>query len=335
MNRVLLYMLAVLGWFSFASAQYSEISGRVIDAKTGKPLVAAAVYIEEKGYGVYTDENGYFFIPRVPPGTYTLKAEYVGYVPYDLVVEVDSTKEVVIKMEPILYIKPDNLIVNIVNVGKNVGKLIVNVGKAIVKVIDFIFSIDYYYTIGYSSDSDIPDIIDRAFIFAILSRLPVPPPIETLYYLTWKVEENGFELPEEIEVLNLDDAIFGKGEKRYYPWLNVLYYLMLCCPQGVEEYYDYLKSYLEYLLKKKEYLKEALEALKEKEDRKKVKQFVNEKLRKIENLNKKRVVNLINFSNRKVMEGAKEFGIPPNKVGKVVEYLNKEIKDIKEILDKL
>ncbi len=103
MNRVLLYALAVLGWFSFAFAQYGKVSGRVIDANTGEPLVAAAVYLDEIGMGTYTDENGYFVILRVPPGTYTLKAEYVGYVPYvlkNLVVEADRTKEVIIKMKP-------------------------------------------------------------------------------------------------------------------------------------------------------------------------------------------------------------------------------------------
>ncbi len=103
MRKFLVSVLTILGTFGWAFAQYGKISGRVIDAKTGEPLVAAAVYIEETGQGAYTDENGYFVILRVTPGTYTLRAEYVGYQPKvikNFIVEADRTAEITIRLQP-------------------------------------------------------------------------------------------------------------------------------------------------------------------------------------------------------------------------------------------
>ncbi|MEO0203273.1 MAG: carboxypeptidase-like regulatory domain-containing protein, partial [candidate division WOR-3 bacterium] len=94
MKRLVSAFLLILGFWSFAYAQYGKISGKVVDAKTGQPIIAAAVYLDEIGIGTYTDENGEFVLLRVPPGTYTLKVEFTGYSPFilkNLVVEADRT----------------------------------------------------------------------------------------------------------------------------------------------------------------------------------------------------------------------------------------------------
>ncbi len=94
MARLLKLAIFLLMFVSLAYAQYGKVAGKVVDAKTGEPIVAAAVYLEEVGIGTYTDEKGEFVLLRVPPGTYTLKVEFTGYSPFilrNLVVEADRT----------------------------------------------------------------------------------------------------------------------------------------------------------------------------------------------------------------------------------------------------
>ena len=74
---ITLLLLAVTISISFA--QSGRIAGRVADKKTGEPLPGANVIIEGTTLGAATDVNGDFIIHLVPPGTYTVKASYIGY----------------------------------------------------------------------------------------------------------------------------------------------------------------------------------------------------------------------------------------------------------------
>jgi outer membrane receptor protein involved in Fe transport len=56
-----------------------KIRGTVIDRETGEPLVGANVTIEATTLGAACDVNGEFIVLSVPPGTYSLRATYVGY----------------------------------------------------------------------------------------------------------------------------------------------------------------------------------------------------------------------------------------------------------------
>lgn len=55
------------------------VAGKVTDADTGEPLIGANILILNTKWGAATDVDGYFKINSVPPGTYELKASYVGY----------------------------------------------------------------------------------------------------------------------------------------------------------------------------------------------------------------------------------------------------------------
>jgi hypothetical protein len=54
-------------------------SGTVIDSTDGESLISANVYIKELNYGSSTNLSGYFVIPNVPLGEYTLICSYIGY----------------------------------------------------------------------------------------------------------------------------------------------------------------------------------------------------------------------------------------------------------------
>ena len=67
-----------------------DIIGTVYDINDNSPLSAATVYIEELEKGVITDAEGVFRITGIPEGTYTLKAQFLGYNPAEKVVRTDK-----------------------------------------------------------------------------------------------------------------------------------------------------------------------------------------------------------------------------------------------------
>ncbi len=75
-----------------ALAQNGIVKGRVIDARTFKPLPFATVYMNQTTIGTITNDKGDFLMNEVPVGRYDLVVSYVGYQPYQSRVLVnDST----------------------------------------------------------------------------------------------------------------------------------------------------------------------------------------------------------------------------------------------------
>lgn len=56
-----------------------KIAGRIIDSGTEEILIGVNVYLEGTSLGATTDLEGYYVILNVPPGKYTLVADYIGY----------------------------------------------------------------------------------------------------------------------------------------------------------------------------------------------------------------------------------------------------------------
>ncbi|MEJ2616934.1 MAG: carboxypeptidase-like regulatory domain-containing protein [Ignavibacteriaceae bacterium] len=64
---------------SVAIAQTGRIIGRVVDQQSDEPLIGANVIVVGTSLGAATDVNGSFIISQVPPGSYSVKASYIGY----------------------------------------------------------------------------------------------------------------------------------------------------------------------------------------------------------------------------------------------------------------
>ena len=67
---------------SFICAQLDStgiVKGRVLDADNQLPLVGANVTIKSTTIGAVSDEEGYFSIPKIPLGDYTVTISYMGY----------------------------------------------------------------------------------------------------------------------------------------------------------------------------------------------------------------------------------------------------------------
>ena len=55
------------------------IKGRVVDGETGEAMPYTNIYIAGTSIGTMTFNDGYFFLRGLRPGTYTVKASYIGY----------------------------------------------------------------------------------------------------------------------------------------------------------------------------------------------------------------------------------------------------------------
>lgn len=83
MRRVcgLLLALLVLTVGGAYAASTGKIVGRVVDTKSGEPLINANIVVDQTTMGATTDLDGNFFILNVPPGTYELKCTMLNYHP--------------------------------------------------------------------------------------------------------------------------------------------------------------------------------------------------------------------------------------------------------------
>ncbi len=73
-----------------AVAQTAAISGFVRDAKTGETLLLANVVLRDTQIGTATNTAGYYTLPNVRPGSYTLVCSYLGYQRKSIDVELKS-----------------------------------------------------------------------------------------------------------------------------------------------------------------------------------------------------------------------------------------------------
>lgn len=79
--RSILRLVCILLFITtITNAQQTYVfSGSVYDGTNGEALIGANVYIREIEYGSSTNISGYFSIPGIPKGTYTLAVSYIGY----------------------------------------------------------------------------------------------------------------------------------------------------------------------------------------------------------------------------------------------------------------
>ena len=92
--------------FGIYSANAGNISGRVISAINGSPIIGANVFIDGTSFGSSTNHRGEFSITDIPDGEYTLTVTYVGYRlknPLDIRLSGNADVFHIIEMEENLY----------------------------------------------------------------------------------------------------------------------------------------------------------------------------------------------------------------------------------------
>ncbi len=75
------------------SPTVGSINGKVTDAKTRQALAGATVVVQGTSRSATTSSDGRYRIADVAPGTYTLRARYIGYAPGSVSVTVSADQE--------------------------------------------------------------------------------------------------------------------------------------------------------------------------------------------------------------------------------------------------
>ena len=66
-----------------AQAVTGKVEGSVTD-QAGAPVANAQVFVVGTSFGAVTNDKGYYFINNVPVGTYTIRAQFIGYAPAEV-----------------------------------------------------------------------------------------------------------------------------------------------------------------------------------------------------------------------------------------------------------
>lgn len=70
---LVLYLAAISAWGQ------NTLSGKVVEAQSGEPLIGASVWTENLGKGAVTDEDGKFTILNLPAGDVELRVSFLGF----------------------------------------------------------------------------------------------------------------------------------------------------------------------------------------------------------------------------------------------------------------
>ncbi len=79
---LVLYLAAISAWGQ------NILSGKVVEAQNGEPLIGASVWTEKVGKGAVTDEEGRFTISNLPKGEVELRISFLGFETYREVVSI-------------------------------------------------------------------------------------------------------------------------------------------------------------------------------------------------------------------------------------------------------
>jgi hypothetical protein len=91
-TKVIILLLIICTSLFAEEKSVTTLSGFVYDSSDGEALIGANVYLEHTTIGGSTNLSGYYVIPNMPIGEYTLICEYMGYqnYRYQIVVEAET-----------------------------------------------------------------------------------------------------------------------------------------------------------------------------------------------------------------------------------------------------
>ncbi len=84
MKNQVFRLIALIGFVVFCSSmglsqKKGTLRGNVYEKNTGEPVIYANVILRGTTHGATTDLDGFFVIPELPPGDYTIVVKYVGF----------------------------------------------------------------------------------------------------------------------------------------------------------------------------------------------------------------------------------------------------------------
>ena len=73
------FLLLLLTTSSLWAQNTAELSGKITDKATQKPLIGADIYLKELKKGANADAQGNYYLKGIPEGNYTVIGSYLGY----------------------------------------------------------------------------------------------------------------------------------------------------------------------------------------------------------------------------------------------------------------
>ena len=73
------FLLLLLTTSSLWAQNTAELSGKITDKATQKPLIGADIYLKELKKGANADTQGNYYLKGIPEGNYTIIGSYLGY----------------------------------------------------------------------------------------------------------------------------------------------------------------------------------------------------------------------------------------------------------------
>ncbi len=101
--KQIIFLLILVPMIVYAGTT-GKIAGQVLDSETGDPLPGVNVFLEGTILGAATDIDGFYYIINIPPGQYTVKLSFVGYVEYtvtnvDVAIDLTTKIDVALRSE--------------------------------------------------------------------------------------------------------------------------------------------------------------------------------------------------------------------------------------------
>jgi len=89
------FLLAIFISSPVFAAPSVSIEGQIKDVTTGEALPGANIMVLGTSLGAGSDLDGNYFIPKVPQGSYTLRATFIGYKNLDVTIQIDDQKTII------------------------------------------------------------------------------------------------------------------------------------------------------------------------------------------------------------------------------------------------
>ena len=76
---ICILLLTLMSVSTVFAGTTGKLMGYVTDETTGEPIFGANIVLEGTYFGAASDDNGYYYINNIPPGTYKIIASAIGY----------------------------------------------------------------------------------------------------------------------------------------------------------------------------------------------------------------------------------------------------------------
>ncbi len=150
-KKTILTLGILLGAINSWAQQSVTITGYVSDANSGETLISANVAILELNRGSATNTQGYFSIPNIEPGTYTLACSYIGYDLFtqEITLEAGENLRFDIVLEPNVLVGEEIVVESEAELRelKSIGTA--QVKTELIKALPAIFEADVFRSIQY------------------------------------------------------------------------------------------------------------------------------------------------------------------------------------------